>query len=129
MSMFDSFRRRQAVPQETGNEDHSAYPSLKNFFGAYLNQDFDLFGHTPDEVTAAYRDENTSFAARRLADEIRRFMADHGTETEEEFHASFYESFQPDMSFEDWKQQTAREFLLRQLAILEGERNLPKRGE
>lgn len=118
MSVFDGSHRASSSDAESSE----TYPSLRTFFGAYMNQDYDLFGDTPEEVTQAYRDRNNPDVVQGLIGDLRRFLAAHESDSDEQFRVTFRRCFKPDISFEDWKQQTLREFLRDQLAILDAPR-------
>jgi hypothetical protein len=53
---------------------------LRQFFGGYFHQDWDLAGSTPSDVMAAFLQNASSESLRNLADALRRLLEDFSTE-------------------------------------------------
>jgi hypothetical protein len=55
----------------------TSYPELKQLFGAYLHQDYQLFGDTLEEVIETYIRDSSPGQCRQMLDEIARFRSEH----------------------------------------------------
>lgn len=93
--------------------DH--YPELDQFFGAYLNQDYDLSGETIEEVVKCYKQGTSAEHRQRLAEEVGRFVEDHSDDLDAFFSARYGYDFDPAL----WGYTTASFFerLKQQLAL------------
>ena len=70
------------------------YHYLDHLIGAYLNQDYELSGDTIEEVVQCFLNSEHQDAARGLAEDCRRFLADQA-EPEKEFEQIYGADFTP----------------------------------
>ena len=87
------------------------FPHLQNFFGAYLNQDFDYFGDTLDEVVCSYKNSKRSRDVVETRQEIAAFLAEYG-EPEQDLTKAVCDLFSPEVIVEGWNGMTTREFFV-----------------
>jgi hypothetical protein len=73
----------------------SDYPRLDHFFGAYLNQDYQLSGDTIEEVVESYMRDTPSERHRDLSNEIDRFCLAHPDNLDAALSASYGFHFDP----------------------------------
>lgn len=92
--------------------DRSHYPDLSHFFGAYLNQDYELSGGTIEEIVSCYQTETSEAVHHDLLAEIDRIKNAHPKDLDEEFLKLFGSDFSPEL----WGYTTAS--LLDELARL-----------
>jgi hypothetical protein len=71
------------------------YPRLDNFFGAYLNQDYQLSGETIEEVVDTYTQDTSAEYRKELSDEIARFCRAHSHDLDAALSASYGFHFDP----------------------------------
>jgi hypothetical protein len=55
----------------------AAFPLLRRLCGAYLHQDFDVHGPSPEDAVRAFVGTLDPAGRSALRDEIRRFLARH----------------------------------------------------
>ena len=65
------------------------YPELDQLFGAYLHQDYELFGNTIEEVVACYKRESSSEQLKHMLNEIARFRAEHSERLDSALQARY----------------------------------------
>ena len=73
----------------------SDYPELSHFFGAYLNQDYEISGDTVEEVLLCYKSETPVEAHKRMVSEIERFEVENSIHLEEMFLEMYGDDFSP----------------------------------
>jgi hypothetical protein len=71
------------------------YPELDQLFGAYFNQDFELWGETIEQIVAAYMDGATMDRREALLKEIDSFTQDHPGDLDAAFSARYGFDFDP----------------------------------
>ncbi|WP_158781019.1 contact-dependent growth inhibition system immunity protein [Pantoea sp. BAV 3049] len=81
------------------------YYYLDHLMGAYLNQDYDLSGETPEEVVQCYLDSEGVAHASGLAEDCTKFI-ENNNDVETNFEALYGDDFSPRL----WR-ITAIEFL------------------
>lgn len=82
------------------------YPRMYQFFGAYFNQDFDMWGNTIPEIVSCYA-SNCPWASHiELIDEIDAFVREHPTDLDAAFAKDYGAGFDPKL----WG-HTVRSFL------------------
>jgi hypothetical protein len=72
-----------------------SYPQFHTLFGAYLNQDSDLWGDTLEEVVFCFKRDS---APQEIADtllEIEKFKKETGENLDEKFYAAYGFDFNP----------------------------------
>src|SRR4051812_44972799 len=84
----------------------SKYPELDQMFGAYFNQDFDLWGDTIEEIVASYKDGTSRQQREGLLEEIDRFVGEYPDDLDAQLSARYGYDFDP----VPWG-HTARSFL------------------
>jgi hypothetical protein len=84
-----------------------AFPYLEHFMGAYMHQDWQLFGNTVEEVVARHVKVSDPDAAHGLKMDIKRFLSYKGNDLDREFQRLF----QPEIIPSAWEMST-REWLL-----------------
>ncbi|KAB0633354.1 contact-dependent growth inhibition system immunity protein [Burkholderia latens] len=70
-------------------------PHMYEIFGAYFNQDFDIWGNTIDEIVKCYKDDSTASDRSELILEIDQFIAEHPRDLESAFYANYNNGFDP----------------------------------
>jgi hypothetical protein len=91
----------------------SKYPQLDQLFGVYLNQDFDHWGETIEEVVACYKRDSGPEDAQALRIEIDKFIESHAEKLDATFEYLYGSNFAPDL----WH-MTAASFLAELKRIL-----------
>jgi hypothetical protein len=86
----------------------SEYPELDHFFGAYLNQDYELSGHTIEEVVRSYMQGTPPQAHRRMLDEIAKFSSAHPQDLDKALLARYGSDFDATL----WEHTAASFFAL-----------------
>ena len=86
----------------------SDYPRLDHFFGAYLNQDYQLSGDTIEEVVDSYMQDTSAEHHSELSDEITRFCRAHPDDLDAALSASYGFHFDPSL----WEHTAASFFQL-----------------
>jgi len=116
-------RRRlpKAVPRERQESDN--YPALMNLNRGYFHQDWDIISGDPDEVVAAFREENPPQHVQNVISDIKRFLDVYGQGDDAALTSAFERVFTPEVDFYNMKGRTTREGLKKVIEILS---NLPK---
>jgi hypothetical protein len=73
----------------------SAFPELDHLFGAYFNQDFDIWGDTIEEIAGAYKTSTGLEQRTALQDEIETLITEHPNDLESVFAARYGFDFDP----------------------------------
>ncbi|WP_028226600.1 contact-dependent growth inhibition system immunity protein [Paraburkholderia ferrariae] len=71
------------------------YPRMHEIFGAYFNQDFDLWGDTIPEIVACYKRDSPPDYHRELITEIDSFLDEHSKDLDSAFQRDCYSGFNP----------------------------------
>jgi hypothetical protein len=71
------------------------YPELEQLFGAYLHQDYQLFGNTLEEVIESYRHDSSAEQVQHMLDEIDRFRAEHSKDLDSTLLNLYGNDFDP----------------------------------
>jgi hypothetical protein len=82
-----------------------AFPDLDHFMGAYMHQDWQLFGNTVEEVVARHVKVSDPDEAHGLKMDIKRFVSYKGNDLDREYERLFPGSVIPsawDMSTREW---------------------------
>jgi len=72
-----------------------SYPHLANLFGAYLNQDYSLYGDTLEAVIDAFLQDANTQQVRQLREDVAAFRHEHRHDAEAAFAARFGADFDP----------------------------------
>jgi hypothetical protein len=72
-----------------------AYPELDQLLHVYFGQDFDIWGHTIEELVGCYKRDSPVADHQALRDEIARFRQAHLDDLDEAFLASYKNFFNP----------------------------------
>ena len=96
------------------------YPELDQLFGAYLHQDYQLFGDTIEEVVACYKDDSSAEQVQHMLDEIDRFRVEHSKDLDSALLALYGNDFDPKL----WGHTAASFFRLVE-GVLRGARSSP----
>ncbi|WP_322010975.1 contact-dependent growth inhibition system immunity protein [Paraburkholderia sp. J12] len=86
-------------------KDKSSYPELNHFFGAYLNQDYDLAGETIEEIVECYKQGTPPDAHKRMLFEMEHFKSEY-PDLDEAFEETYGNDFSPEL----WGYTTASFF-------------------
>ncbi|WP_238537934.1 contact-dependent growth inhibition system immunity protein [Paraburkholderia atlantica] len=79
---------------------------MYEIFGAYLNQDYDLWGTTIPQIVCCYKEDSPREYHRELIDEIDQFMSEHPTDLDSAFEIEYDTGFSPTL----WGYTTASFF-------------------
>ena len=71
------------------------YPHLDTLIKAYLNQDYEYWGSTLEEVIDAFKRDSAAFANAELRAEIKRYVAEHPDDLDAAFTAAYGFDFDP----------------------------------
>lgn len=88
---------------------------MHELFGAYLNQDYDIWGETIPEIVACYMGDSPPEFHAELIKEIEKFMGDHPEDLKDAFDTSYGAGFDPEL----WGYKVD-EFLLELTRLLRG---------
>jgi ABC-type multidrug transport system fused ATPase/permease subunit len=80
---------------ENGMTNASQFPELDRLFGAYFNQDFELWGDTIEEVVAAYKEGASRQRCAALRAEIEIFIEAHPSDLDSVFATRYGLDFDP----------------------------------
>ena len=69
------------------------YPRMYELFGAYLNQDFDIWGNTVEEIVAHYKEDSSPGFHREMIGEINKFIGEHPLDLDAALNAEYYNGF------------------------------------
>jgi hypothetical protein len=72
------------------------YPELNQLFGVYLNQDFDLWGESIQEIVACYKRDSPVADHKSMVKEIDKFRAMHPHDLDEAFDSLYGHEFLPE---------------------------------
>ncbi|MCC8401172.1 hypothetical protein LJ655_04555 [Paraburkholderia sp. MMS20-SJTN17] len=75
----------------------SRYPKMYQLFGAYLNQDFDLWGDTIPEVVSCYKRDCPRESHLEMINEINSFMSEHLDDLDSAFEKDYGQDFDPEL--------------------------------
>lgn len=92
------------------------YPELDQLFGAYLNQDYKLWGDTLEEVVRCYKRDSNAEDNQHLLEELARFSSTHAEDLDASFLARYGFDFDPRL----WSHTTASFFELVRHVLSEG---------
>ncbi|MBN3804307.1 hypothetical protein GXB81_14785 [Paraburkholderia sp. Ac-20336] len=81
--------------------DH--YPRMHELFGAYFNQDFDLWGNTIPEIISCYKRDSPRDYHYEMIKEINLFMDEHPVDLDSAFEKNYNNGFYPKL----WGHTTA----------------------
>lgn len=79
------------------------YPRMYELFGAYFNQDFDLWGDTIHEIASSYKMDSPPDYHREIINEINSFMDEHPNDLDSAFERDYGPGFNPEL----WGHTTA----------------------
>jgi|SRR5579863_1389849 len=71
------------------------YPRMYSLFGAYLNQDFDLWGDSLEEIVGCFKRDSPPECRREIIDEINSFVAEHPMDLDSAFEKDYGGGFDP----------------------------------
>jgi hypothetical protein len=83
------------------------YPRMYEIFGAYLNQDFDIWGDTVEEIVSCYKEDSSHAHHKEMIDEINCFINEHPTDLDLAFERNYNNGFNPKL----WGYITTASFL------------------
>jgi hypothetical protein len=92
------------------------YPRLAHLMDSYFHQDYDIDGHTIEEVVGAYQAVTPRERQEELAAEIETFL-----KTSPDVDRAFEERFSPQIETTDFAAST-REFLEKIAAMMRAKR-------
>jgi hypothetical protein len=72
-----------------------AYPELDQLLHVYFGEDFDLWGHTVEELVGCYKRDSPVSDHQILRDEIARFRQAHPNDLDEAFLDAYKNFFNP----------------------------------
>ena len=90
------------------------YPELGQLFGVYLNQDYEYWGSSLEEVIACYVRDSTHENAAKLLIEIDEFSSSHANDLDESFNRHYGFDFAPSL----WGHTTASFFAELKMLLL-----------
>ncbi|MBB5468041.1 hypothetical protein OKW30_002545 [Paraburkholderia sp. Clong3] len=73
------------------------YPKLYQLFGAYLNQDSDLWGETIPEIVSCYRRDCPRESHLEMIHEIDSFINEHPDDLDSAFETDYGQDFDPEL--------------------------------
>lgn len=73
------------------------YPRMYEIFGAYFNQDYDIWGETIEEIVECYKRDSSSEHCRELIGEIDKFICDHPSDLDSAFERDYGDDFDPQL--------------------------------
>nr|WP_244195953.1 contact-dependent growth inhibition system immunity protein [Paraburkholderia susongensis] len=76
---------------------------MYELFGAYFNQDFDLWGNTIPEIVSCYKRDSPREYHHELVSEINSFMNEHPVDLDSAFAKNYDSGFYPKL----WGHTTA----------------------
>ncbi|MGF6981991.1 hypothetical protein QFZ99_001468 [Paraburkholderia atlantica] len=79
------------------------YPRMYKLFGAYFNEDFDLWGNTIPEIVSCYKDDSPPEYRKEIIDEINLSINEHLSNLDSAFERDYGSGFDPDL----WGHTTA----------------------
>jgi hypothetical protein len=68
---------------------------MYDLFGAYLNQDFDLWGDTLEEIVGCYKRDSLPEHHREIIGEIDLFVTEHPMDLDSAFKRGYRTGFDP----------------------------------
>jgi CdiI immunity protein len=71
------------------------YPRMYELFGAYFNQDFDLWGDTIPEIVSCYKKDSPPEYHREIINEIDSFVNEHPDDLDSAFERNYDSGFNP----------------------------------
>ena len=87
---------------------HDDFAELDHFFGAYLNQDFDLSGESIEDLVRSYLKETAPARHSKMLAEIAAFRSAHAADLDRGLSESYGNDFDP----EPWGHTAASFFQL-----------------
>ena len=118
-------RERQAYevakinwPRDEAND----FPALASFVGAYLMQDYDLYGDTLKEIAEVAKFDHSRVGTAQLVLDLRRLLLRYGA-SDSQLAEAFERIFQPELTLEGWDGRTLRESLEDILAVWQDDSN------
>ncbi|WP_233800976.1 contact-dependent growth inhibition system immunity protein [Paraburkholderia sp. HP33-1] len=75
--------------------DENFYPQFHVLFGAYLNQDSDLWGDTLEEVVSCFKRDSSPAQIQDTLAEIDKFEKETGKDLDQEFSDAYGNDFDP----------------------------------
>jgi hypothetical protein len=90
------------------------YPEMYNLIGGWFHQDFDIVGHTIEDVIAAYRKDVAPEYREQARNEILQFLEERNDDQVKED----FQRFNPGVDPEAWGMST-RQWLLRIAGLLQ----------
>ncbi|MEX3858827.1 contact-dependent growth inhibition system immunity protein [Paraburkholderia sp. BR10923] len=79
------------------------HPRMYELFGAYFNEDFDLWGNTISEIVSCYKNDSSTEYRKEIIDEINSFMNEHPSDLDSAFERDYGSGFDPNL----WGHTTA----------------------
>jgi hypothetical protein len=71
------------------------YPRMYELFGAYFNQDSDLWGDTIPEIISCYKNDSPIEYQREIINEINSFINEHPSDLDSAFERDYGSGFDP----------------------------------
>ncbi|APA87261.1 hypothetical protein BJG93_17130 [Paraburkholderia sprentiae WSM5005] len=71
------------------------YPKMYQLFGAYLNEDSDIWGDTIPEIIACYKRDCPRESHLEMVHEINSFMSEHPQDLDTAFKKDYGQDFSP----------------------------------
>ncbi|MCC8391211.1 hypothetical protein LJ656_01305 [Paraburkholderia sp. MMS20-SJTR3] len=71
------------------------HPRMYELFGAYFNQDYDLWGTTIPQILSCYKEVAPRKYHYQLIDEINSFIREHPADLDSAFENDYGEGFDP----------------------------------
>jgi len=75
--------------------DEKSYPQFHTLFGAYLNQDADLWGETLEEVVSCFTRDSSFEEIQQTLAEIEKIKKEAGGELDKIFYDAYGFDFNP----------------------------------
>ncbi|MBB5419875.1 hypothetical protein QF000_003127 [Paraburkholderia atlantica] len=73
------------------------YPKMYQLFGAYLNEDFDIWGDTIPDIIACYKRDCPRESHLEMVHEINSFMSEHRDDLDSAFKNDYGRDFSPEL--------------------------------
>jgi hypothetical protein len=71
------------------------YPRLYEIFGAYFNEDFDIWGDSIEEIVACYKRDSQRKCHIEMIREIDCFVEEHSGDLDSAFNREYGRDFNP----------------------------------
>jgi hypothetical protein len=104
-------------PSSLSSEESLQYPDLRYLVRSYFDQDWDVVSDDPDEILAAFRDEEQVETVLAVIKDTCSFIVRFGVE-DIALGKAFDTIFEPQISFYNWHYRESFDGLMKVVQIL-----------